>query len=224
MERLITMKTLLTKHKHLCPLLIFLVFYLSGFAFIEHMNTSDFTIIHMAIDDKIPFCEFFIIPYFLWFFYMAIVIIFLYFNDIKDYYKNFLFLAIGMTIFLMVSAIFPNGHELRPEVMPRDNIFTSLVSYLYTIDTPTNILPSIHVYNSIGAHLGIATNKTLCKHKIIPICSSILCISIILATVFLKQHSMVDLISGCILGLIVYILIYKLQLFSFPIAKQEKTF
>ena len=34
-------------------------------------------------------------------------------------------------------------------------MFTDMVKVLYKTDTPTNVLPSIHVFNSIGA--GIAS-------------------------------------------------------------------
>ena len=37
----------------------------------------------------------------------------------------------------------------------RDNIFTAMVAHLWQTDTPTNLWPSIHVYNSIGAHVAL---------------------------------------------------------------------
>lgn len=55
-----------------------------------------------------------------------------------------------MTIFLIVSYAYPNAQHLRPVEFPRDNIFTDVVRWLYKTDTPTNILPSIHVFNSLA--------------------------------------------------------------------------
>ena len=99
-----------------------------------------------------------------------------------------------MTIFLIVSTLWPNGQHLRPAVMPRDNIFTRMVAALYRTDTPTNLWPSIHVYNSLGAHFAIIRSKCFEKKKGIRIGSLILASSIIMATMFIKQHSVFD---GC---------------------------
>lgn len=66
-----------------------------------------------------------------------------------------------MTIFLIVCTIFPNGLNLRPVTFPRENIYTDLVRMIYLVDTPTNVLPSIHVYNSIGAMAAIAHSTSL---------------------------------------------------------------
>jgi membrane-associated phospholipid phosphatase len=92
--------------------------------------------------------------------------------------------------------------------MPRDNIFTQLIANLYQTDTPTNIWPSIHVYNSIGAHLGVATCEALKKHKGIQIGSLILCISIILSTMFIKQHSAFDVLTALVLAGFMHTLVY----------------
>ena len=58
------------KYKHGLLLLYFLI-YLPWFQYLEKKVTVHFNVIHMAIDDYIPFIEFFVIPYFLWFFYIA---------------------------------------------------------------------------------------------------------------------------------------------------------
>ena len=68
-----------------------------------------------------------------------------------------------MTVFLLISTFFPNIQHLRPLKMPRDNVFTHLVLLLQKVDTPTNLWPSIHVYNSIGAHLTISCRPRLLR-------------------------------------------------------------
>ena len=50
----------------------------------------------------------------------------------------------GMTIFLIICTVFPNGLNLRPEVFTRDNFCIELVKRIYQTDTPTNVLPSLH--------------------------------------------------------------------------------
>ena len=93
--------------------------------------------------------------------------------------------------------------------MPRDNIFTDMIAKLYLTDTSTNIFPSIHVYNSIAAHLGIAKCEARRKYRALRFGSLILSVSIILSTVLIKQHSVLDLFGAVILAIFVYLPIYS---------------
>ena len=54
------------KYKHLWILLYFFV-YMAWFNYVEKTVTTHFHVIHVPIDDYIPFCEYFVIPYLLWF-------------------------------------------------------------------------------------------------------------------------------------------------------------
>lgn len=203
------LKLLYTKYRHGIPLLIYMALYLAGFTWLENVNKKNFRVIHMSIDDKIPFCELFIIPYILWFVYVAATVVFLFFRNKQDYCKCCAFLFTGMTIFLLVSALWPNGHHLRPSVMPRDNLLTQIVALLWRLDTPTNLWPSIHVYNSMGAHFAIMHCAELENKKGIRIGSFVLAFSIILSTMFLKQHSVFDVLTGIALGAVMYVTVYR---------------
>ncbi|MDL2300844.1 serine/threonine protein phosphatase [Lachnospiraceae bacterium OttesenSCG-928-D06] len=199
---------LFTKYKHSLPLISYGVIYLLWFVWLEKTVTRHFTVIHLAIDDYIPFCELFVVPYFLWFLYVAGVVLYFFFKSKPDFYKACIFLFTGMTVFLIVSTLWPNGHYLRPFVMPRDNIFTQMIAFLYRTDTPTNLWPSIHVYNSIGAHLAISKSALFEKRKGLRIASLILAISIILSTVFIKQHSVFDMLTAFLMAIPMYRIVY----------------
>nr|WP_236354917.1 phosphatase PAP2 family protein [Konateibacter massiliensis] len=182
--------------------------YLPWFFWLERRSVKSYHVIHMDIDDKIPFNEVFIVPYLLWFGYVAATFLFFFFNDIKSYHKMCLFLFSGMTIFLIISTVYPNGHLLRPVTFARDNIFTQAVAGLYKADTPTNLFPSIHVYNSIGTHLAIIKSERLNKKKGLCTASFVLMMLIIMSTVLLKQHSIFDMITAFIMAGIAYVLVY----------------
>ncbi len=205
------MKELIRKYRHGIPMVIYLVVYLILFFIVERLTEDNYHVIHMALDDKIPFCEYFVIPYFCWFAYVAGFVVYFIFVDKESYWPMFWFLVTGMTLFLIVSFVYPNGHELRPEQFPRDNVFTRMIANLYQTDTATNILPSIHVYNSIGIQIAVQKSRRLSRHRGVQIVSGILCVSIILSTVFIKQHSMVDVISAFVLAAVLYVLIYVLH-------------
>lgn len=198
----------LAKYKHAIPLIVYGLIYLVWFGYLER-TVNRYKLIHVALDDYIPFCEIFIIPYLLWFIYVAIVVMYFFFKDKDDYFKCCTFLFTGMTIFLLISTLWPNGQRLRPYAMPRDNIFIHLVEMIYSTDTPTNLWPSIHVYNSLGCHLAIIKSKHFEHHKGIRLASLVLCTSIIMSTMFIKQHSVFDVTTAFIMATIMYVVVYQ---------------
>lgn len=206
----------ITKHKIklALPAIAYFIIYLFWFYIIERATGRDYTIIHMKMDDRIPFCEYFIIPYFMWFGYVAWILFYLFFTNEKDFLKCCTFLFSGMTIFLIVSTLFPNIHYLRPSVMPKDTIFTQMVTFLYSIDTSTNLWPSIHVYNSMGVLFAVNHNRRLSSNPFIRLSCFLLTILIILSTVFLKQHSVYDVMTGILMGVAIYIITYRTAFLS----------
>ncbi len=209
-----TFKLFYNKYRHIVPMLLYGVFYLASFTLLEKTVTRHYHVVHLSIDEHIPFLEVFIIPYLLWFAYIAVAIVYFALKDKEDYIKLCAFLATGMTIFLIVSALWPNGHHLRLLAVQRDNIFTHMIGALWQTDTPTNIVPSIHVYNSIGAHLAIAQSKHFENRKGIKLASLVLCVSIILSTVFIKQHSVFDMITAFIMAVAMYLLVYRTEVLA----------
>lgn len=189
-------------------ILSYFIVYLLWFAYLEQTVTRRFHVIHMPLDDYIPFLEIFIIPYLLWFAYIAVAVVYFFLTNVQDYYKLCTFLFVGMTIFLVVSTVYPNGHYLRPRVFERDNIFVTMVQWLYATDTSTNLFPSIHVYNSLGVHLAISHSEKLKDKKWIQRGSFLLMCSIIASTMFLKQHSVFDVITGCFTAAVMYKFVY----------------
>lgn len=103
------------------------------------------------------------IPYFMWFGYIAWSVLYFGFcnKNRREYYQLIINLGIGMTAFLVISYLYPNGQNLRPTVFPRENIFTDLVRGLYLTDTPTNVFPSIHVYNSVAVAVAVEHSEQL---------------------------------------------------------------
>ena len=204
---------------------VYMVIYLLGFQYLESKVTYGYHIIHCELDSLIPFCEYFIIPYVMWFFYIAATVIyFMILNkNQKEYWQLILNLGIGMTLFLLISWIYPNGHTLRPDTFVRDNIFVDMVKGLYQIDTPTNILPSIHVYNSIAAYMAIRHCEKLRDKRWIQRGAFLLTCPIVLATMFLKQHTVIDVVAAIVLNLIVYLIIYRPERVQEPAKNRRLT-
>lgn len=196
------------KYGDLWKVLLCSVIYLIWFFALEHTVTIRYHVIHVRPDDWIPFCEYFIVPYLLWFLYVPLFCVWFYRKDRALFRKLICFLFIGMFASLLFCTVYPNGTDFRPAVSPDKNVFSALVAWLYGTDTPTNVLPSIHVYNSLGIHIAVCQEPTFRKKKALRGFSFCLCTAICLATMFLKQHSVVDVLSACFMAYAVYGAVY----------------
>lgn len=183
--------------------IIFFAVYFTWFFLLEKYMSPKH-VVYSKLDDLIGFNEYFIIPYTAWFFYVAATLLAFMLYAPDDFYATAMFLFPGMIICLIIFTFFPSAQNLRPNVFLRDNIFVDMVKNLYSIDTPTNVCPSIHVLNSVGIHIGIVKSSLFRNNGIIKTVSLILAISICLSTIFLKQHSIVDVFYALILCLVLY--------------------
>ena len=82
------MKCFYEKYRHGIPLIIYMIIYLTWFAWLEKTNVKNYQVIHVALDDYIPFCELFVVPYLLWFLYVAAVVVYLFFKNKQDYFNE----------------------------------------------------------------------------------------------------------------------------------------
>lgn len=206
------------KVRTLMPMICYMLAYLLCFMLIENWNRLHYTVIHTAVDDLIPFYPVFVIPYLMWFPYVIFSSLLLLFKNEKAYHQLCSVLSIGMTIFILVSVIFPNIHLMRPEVMPDNSVFSKLVSLLYTIDTPTNLTPSIHVYNSLAVVAAVwkwdwrTDSGHVYPEAVKAFWRTILTIIgllISLSTMLIKQHSFEDVVIATVLFSVIYLLVYR---------------
>ncbi len=179
--------------------------YLVWFVLIEKYIVSDYFVSYLPIDDMIPFVPGFVTMYVLWYPFIVFPIIWLYFKDIDAYKRYMWYIIIGYTVCMLVCTFFPNGQDLRPDISGNENIFCSVIAGLYRIDTNTNVLPSLHVVGCIGTVVAAFDSHTL-RNVRIP--ALILGILISVSTVFIKQHSVLDMIAGIVVGLAVWLAVY----------------
>ena len=173
--------------------LTYFPFYLMGFVLIEQV-VEPRHIIWCPLDDLIPFCEYFIVPYATWFVELAVIPLLLLKYDRKQYYYLCAVMFTGMTLCLGLYLIFPNGLDLRVEII-RQNIFADLVRLIQAVDTPTNVCPSIHVASAMAMDLAIC-RSVLGQRRWVRMLANSVFVLICLSTVFLKQHSVIDIFWG----------------------------
>ena len=184
-------------------LLLYWPIYISVFFLTESLIVSDLTVIECGLDRIIPFCEFFIIPYIMWYLYLVWIHLYTLLNDTEIFKKLMYFIIISFSLACVIFVLFPSQQLLRPESFPRDNIFTDAVKFLYKIDTNTNVFPSLHVVGSFAV-LFASWNVQGLNTTGWRIVNIILTVLITLSTVFLKQHSALDILSALVLCAVVY--------------------
>lgn len=182
----------------LLPMAIYMAFYMPTFFWVESIDHgANFHVIHTAVDDMIPVVEVFIIPYALWLPYLVAGMIAIAIRTRKISRKTSYMLMAGMTLFIIISLLYPNILELRAAIPDRQNIFMDMINYLHSIDTPTDVLPSLHVYDAIVVAAGI--HLAFPEKKLVLISSDTLTVLIVLSTVFIKQHSIIDVIAAFVI-------------------------
>ena len=184
---------------------LYFLLYLSAFNFLEtQISMPRVLLVHCRLDDLIPFCKYAIVPYFAWFAWIPFTLFYLLWKAPReDFWRLCLPLFTGMTLSLLFCAIVPNGTDLRPAYIYGNDIFTRTVRALWRTDTPTNVFPSIHVFNSVTLALAYHHCARLRGRKWlwVRVSADLLCVSIILSTMLLKQHSVFDVMGGIILAL-----------------------
>ena len=114
--------------------------------------------------------------------------------------------------------------DLRVEVDPHKNIFCYLVQKIHDSDTPANVFPSIHVYNSLGVHISVMNSGRLKNRRWVRRISFVIMVAICLSTVFLKQHSVADVTGALALAYVMYQFVYgNVYVFSRRTARQKVT-
>jgi len=190
------------EYSHFKLALYWIAYAIMFFGF-EFLKNRDFNIIACSLDYKIPFCEYFLIPYVFWYIFLFGTAIYTLFFDPYSFRKLMYFVMISYTIAFLCYLIYPSLQPLRPDEFERDNIFTDGVKFLYTIDTNTNVCPSIHVIGSLGACFTLWNTKPF-SNWILRILNIVTTILICLSTVFLKQHSVIDMITGLLISIAIY--------------------
>lgn len=203
---MLDVRELKSRYNHFLLVLIFIPLLL-WFGYCEKTITSHYTIVHSSVDDYIPFIKQFIIPYLSWFPYIGFGLLYSGIVYKKEYYRLCTFMFTGMAICYVIFMVCPNGLNMRPAITQHD-ILSRLVAYIYRVDTPANVTPSIHILNSIGVNTALVNCARLKKRKKLIWISNIWMILICMSTLFVKQHSVIDVLWAIVLSAVLYIAIF----------------
>ena len=150
--------------------------------------------IHSPLDDLIPFCEWFVIPYVGW--YLLIVFSLLYFalynpENFKNLQK---YIIVTQVVAMICYIVFPTRQDLRPTEFPQSNFLTDVLQVIYSFDTNTGVCPSLHVAYSLGIASTWLREKSASKtaKSFVVVFVLLVCLSV----VFVKQHSVIDIYAA----------------------------
>ena len=206
------------QYRHFWLLLFWPVYYLRYFL-VEALNPAGSVchVMHCALDDLIPLWEVFLIPYSMWMVLMLALTVFTMLYDVDTFKKYMKYLMVTITVSTTVFIVYPTCQNLRPETFERSNLFTWILGIFYQVDTNTNVCPSEHVIGSMAMlaaafHCRYLSDKTW--KKILVTISMIL---VSLSTVFLKQHSILDVLYALPLCGAAYVLVFR----PFPLGSKK---
>lgn len=191
------------EYRHL-KLLVFWPIYLLLFQYVERFFPAEsYYPVYCALDDLIPFHEIFLIPYTLWYIELIFMTFYTMLYNVDVFKRYMKYIIITYLVATFIHMILPNCQNLRPEVLPRDNILSSCVSSIYAFDTNTNVCPSIHVLGALGVWFA-ARHLERFRSTGWRIFWGTLTILICISTVFMKQHSVLDILAALPIAWIAY--------------------
>lgn len=151
------------------------------------------------LDKSTPFLSGFVIPYIAWYPFMAFIFIYLciYYREI--YYRVILSLGLGMIISYIIYFFFQTTVP-RPEIAG-NSLLNIMVKLIYYSDKPYNCFPSIHV---LSCYIIIKGTKKSNAGELFKLMTYLTAVTIILSTLFIKQHVIMDVVSAILLAEGVY--------------------
>lgn len=156
--------------------------------------------ISIILDDWIPFVPAFSIPYLYWFLYVFAGLLYFAIMDGKYYFRLLGSIVVGMCLSFVFFYFYPTT-VVRPEILG-NGLMERSVAYIYSMDNPYNCFPSIHVLNAMLVTMFLCSYRKSLRVWGVSIFS---CAAIILSTLFVKQHYVLDAVGGIILSTGVYL-------------------
>lgn len=190
-------------YSHILLLLFWPVFGCLFYIAEHHHPAANYISVYVPLDDYIPFMEIFVIPYLFWFLFLIGIHVYTFFYDVASFKKLMYFIILTYGTSIILFYLFPTCQELRPESFPRDNIFTRFMAEFYSFDTNTNVCPSLHVVGSLAV-MFTARHCSAFQSFQWRIFFTVITFLITVSTVFLKQHSVVDIAVAIPICLISY--------------------
>lgn len=188
-------------------LLLYLPVYLIAFFIIDQLPLQHF-IIRCPLDELIPFNQYMIIPYAIWYAWFPGWLLFFLLRSREDFLKLALVMFSGMTISLLIYVVWPNGIDLREPITGND-ICSKALRLIREADTPYGVCPSIHISTITAIALVMKDTKLPDFTPTVKGYCAVIALLIAWSTMATKQHSIVDVAAGAALSVVLYAVYVK---------------
>lgn len=164
-----------------------------------------------TLDSYIPFIKWFIYPYVSWYLLIFLMPLLVSIYDKDAFYKYITFMYLSLLVTLIVY-IFAPTIIIREDINLLNNTLTDrLITHIYNAGSTLASAPSLHVLLAFGFMMPLINGKKV--PNIIRIIGVILGLLIILATVFIKQHALIDVVTSIFIVIVCYFItkVFKLD-------------
>ena len=162
--------------------------------------------IHCALDDRIPFVEYFAVFYVGWYAFVFGALLYYLLVDVESFRGLSKFILVTQLVAMICYILFPSRQDLRPESFTRDNLFTQTMAFIYSFDTSTGVCPSLHAAYSFGVCSTVLKDRLVSQAGKWGVC--LFTLMVCLAVCFVKQHSALDVAAAIPLGLLAETIAY----------------
>ena len=151
-------------------------------------------VVHCALDDLIPFNEFFLIFYCGWYLLIVVSLGYFLFYNVENFRNLQTYIIITQVVAMAIYIIWPSRQDLRPDTFLRDNVLTRTMAFIYSFDTSTGVCPALHVAYSLGIASTWLREKS--AHPTVKVLICVLALCICVSVSFVKQHSVIDILAA----------------------------
>jgi membrane-associated phospholipid phosphatase len=174
-----------------------------------------------AVDQAIPFIKLFALPYSIWIIYIYVCLVYFFKKDINVYYRSLVTYTVCALVCYLIYSVFQTTVP-RPLIFGDDPL-SQLMRYIYNRDEPFNCFPSIHCFSSYMVMRMVWTSSVRNKLNVTVITgmSSL----IILSTLFVKQHVIMDALAGFFLvEVVIAVIIVFERILKVSRERQNRTY
>ncbi|NOU86348.1 inositol phosphorylceramide synthase [Paenibacillus sp. LMG 31460] len=179
------------------------------YTFLNHDRPS-VRMLWAELDKHIPLMPIFILPYDSWYPFLLSKFIWLFLKEKETYFKTLTIMCIGLIICYLIYSVFQTTIA-RPQ-LTEQGIFNDMIRFVYNHDQPYNCFPSIHVLTSYIVLKGAKQCAGIQGAAFAIV--AVLYFSIIISTIFIKQHVILDVIGAIVLVEVLYLMAFVFQVIS----------
>lgn len=161
-------------------------------------------------DYSIPFIPVFIFGYTL--VYLSVVLLYFTMKDMQEFRRTIVAYLLITTVHYIFFLLFPVKLDFRADFSGLSGLSVEATKLYYFIDKPYNCFPSLHV-----AYSTLAVMCSWKNHHFMRIVFLVMAVIVAISVVFVKQHYMLDVVTGALSGILLYLLTAKTEKYWTPL-------